>query len=201
MAFPYTDVNDASQHLLGTVVLYDGNPVVVMGIINDINGFEAQLVPCHPRGSDQFRVSLWDPKIKTRNFNLGYVNFGKSPGAVFLTRQPRRQYQQGLSDNNVVVSTGDRFSHIRTSKNFVDAMRGIYPSINDCIKRLQNGDCTSIAFNTEFALADNGESGIIRLMYREVEVGVVVNNTIFLGDQHKWLNKHIQKYVTELNHV
>jgi hypothetical protein len=199
MAFPYTDVNDASQHLLGTVVLYDGNPVVVMGIINDINGFEVQLVPCHPRGSDQFRVSLWDPKIKTRNFNLGYVNF-QNPGAVFLTRNPRRQYQQGLSDNNVVVSTGDRFNSVRNSKAFVNAMRGIYPSINDCIKRLQNGDCTSIAFNTEFALA-GGESGIIRLMYREVEVGVVVNNTIFLGNQHNWLNKHIQKYVTELSHV
>ena len=199
MAFPYTDVNDASQHLLGTVVLYDGNPVVVMGIINDINGFEAQLVPCHPRGKDQFRVSLWDPKIKTRNFNLGYVNFQSR--VVFLTRNPRRQYQQGLSDNNVVVSTGERFSNVRNSKHFVDAVRGIYPSINDCIKRLQNADCASIAFNTEFALAGNGESGIIRLMYREVEVGVVVNNTIFLGDQHKWLNKHIQKYVTELSHV
>jgi hypothetical protein len=199
MALPYTDVNDASQHLLGTVVLYDGNPVVVMGIRNDTDGFQADLVPCYPRGSDIFSVSLWDPKIKTRNFNLGYVNFQSR--TVFLTRNPRRQYQQGLSDNNVVVSTGDRFSHIRTNKNFVDAMQGKYPSISDCVKRIQDGNCVGIAFNTEFALSGNDESGIIRLMYREVEVGVVVDNTFFIGNQHKWLNKYVQKFQAELNNA
>lgn len=193
MAFPYTNVTDARQHLHQTYILFDGKPAFVADIteapsglmaVLDING---QSEPTH--------TSLWDTRIQTRGFKLGYVNL--SSGVTYLQRIPRRQYQQGLSNQNVLSSNGDNFlRYIARSKAFYQAMTGVYPTIAECIELLKSRD--SAAFHVDFCLS-RLNSGLTELMYQNTSIGVLINNKFVVGPSFsKWITKYLPKeYVDE----
>lgn len=191
MAFPYTNVTDARQHLHQTYVLFDGKPAFVADITEAPSGLMAML---EIYGAEVIHTSLWDTRIQTRGFKLGYVNL--SNGVTYLQRIPRRQYQQGLSNNNVLSSNGDGFSRIARSKAFYQAMTGVYPTIPECIKLLEAKD--SAAFHVDFCLS-RLNSGLIELMYQNTSIGVLINNKFVVGPTFsKWITKYLPKeYVDE----
>lgn len=192
MAFPYTTVQDARQHLHNTIILFDSKPAHVIDIhTNDTGGLEAVL---DLMAGESVNVSLWDTRIQTRNFPLGYVNL--APGAVYLTRIPRRQYQQGLSDNNVIASNGDNFRRIARSKGFRDAMAGKYPTVAECLELIKSKE--SAAFSVDFCLR-RMNSGLIEVQYQNTSIGVFLDNQFVLGPSfNKWLTKYLPKeYINE----
>lgn len=192
MAFPYTTVQDARQHLHNTIILFDSKPAHVIDIhSDDTGGLNAVL---DTMSGEPIIVSLWDTRIQTRNFQLGYVNL--APGAVYLTRIPRRQYQQGLSDNNVITSNGDNFRRIWRSKGFREAMAGKYPSVSECLEIIK--DKESAAFSVDFCL-HRMNSGLIGVQYQDTPIGVFINDQFVLGPSFsKWLTKYLPKeYVNE----
>lgn len=192
MAFPYTNLHDARQHLLNTCILFDGKPAWIANIIGDETPDRVDLQACLDLfdGNDA-TVSLWDTRIQTRNFTLGYVNYRNSGQCVYLQRNPRRQYQQGLSNNNVTVSNGDSFSRIARSKAFRDAMTNKYPSLSQCLTILANST-GSMAFSVDFCVRTL-DSGLVEVVYQEVPAGVVVNGQVHLGPKFQWLSKYLPK--------
>lgn len=192
MAFPYTNAQDARQHLHNTYILFDRAPAHVVDIhTNDTGGLEVVL---DLMIGNSITVSLWDTRIQTRNFPLGYVNL--APGAVYLTRIPRRQYQQGLSDNNVITSNGENFRRIARSKGFREAMAGKYPSVPECLEIIKSKE--SAAFSVDFCLR-RMNSGLVEVQYQNTPIGVFIDNQFVLGPTFKkWLTKYLPKeYVNE----
>ncbi len=170
----YETAEEANLRLSGTVFMRGdqvvectqayGNPILVT-------------LTSGPNFREPNDVRLDDPSLNYRDLKCGYVNL--AGGAVYLSRRPCRRYKQGLSRENVFVSsefhTGQRptFNVVARDPGFRDLQRGIFPSIEEACQRLTaEGDIhpKSVAIKREFALArDNFREDFI-LLYKDARV-------------------------------
>lgn len=115
---------------------------------------------------------------KFRPFPIGMANVRGS--VTYIERQPTRHTQQGLTPQMMVQTSiglekvgNRRHNPIDThSLEMYNAIKGIYPSLDECIKNLHNPDIanTAVAFDRHFALV-RGPVGILFLAYKHDVIG------------------------------
>jgi hypothetical protein len=189
----YDSVEEAGNRLNSTVITYDKSPVYVLECDGRKNAIKAWVLPMPSfRQKDKLSIRIDDPLCDYRSIPLGYTNCKK--GSVLLSRIPVRGagYKQGLHGGNINIQpvhpvdvlvdmeadgavgvegrAHDWNTLIRTS-GFCNMVKGIYPSIPQCIDRLQKEkDLVSLAFNRYFTLCKD-QVGILYLHYKGERVG------------------------------
>lgn len=109
----YDTVEEIKQKLIGSVVLFDGHPVLLKDAEkkkSSINLFFYRLPISRTKTVEAEIVDVSDPKWDFRNFGqkLGYISI-KNPvsdkfESLFITRVPVRHSRQGLDDKTTLIT-------------------------------------------------------------------------------------------------
>lgn len=140
---------------------------------------------------------------KFRPFPLGMCNHDAK--AIYIERQPVRQTFQGLNQNMLYsVPVGFPVAGLKSSSRVVglcdmpvyNTIKGIYPSIEDCVKNLLDPDVIneSAAFDRQFALL-KGPLDILFLVYKTEVIGYLVDNkpdTVKLGNSYHYTKEVVE---------
>ena len=187
-SFFWTDSQQASERLAGSVILYDNLPHYVA----EIRGGYADDVPraFMSRGVN-YNTSgkLIQRKLDSSKFArfrelppMGWVNLRPSKGgparAVFLSRISVRRMAHGLSDNNCRVFDpsynptrlgGYSFMSVFADPGYEDACAGKYPDMSDI--HLNLNDEESAAYSPLYAIVRDSE-GLTWLYRKDKKIGL-----------------------------
>lgn len=100
---------------------------------------------------------------------LGFVNFGGK--APYLARMPARHYRQGFRENILRSVVNGKNFYINYGKELLLAHKNMYPSINNCVEEVYNGEVEGRAFCKKFAIIKT--RGDLGLSYKDKLVGIV----------------------------
>lgn len=157
------DYNYANTRLVDSLVrLEDGSPFYVLTVQND--GYVIGIVNNNHK---ELRVPIKDLNLEP--VKLGYMNSKRKAG--YLMRIPERKWKQGLRERNIYSKDGVTVNIL--SPNLFNTIRGIYPSLKDCVDYLYNDEVLSSAFSRDFSVYTKGASKKIYLRYKYFTVGKV----------------------------
>lgn len=180
LSIQYETAHDAEMRLANTVVLYDGMPHYV-NRVEEVGGDDIFRVHCTPLPlkpeAKSIRKFISSKKFDMAPFPLGFVNL--PTGCVYVSRQPRRQQQQGLSSRNADLFTlgsfdpvGRDFNTMLRGQPFFDMTQGKYPSFREAVRKLANKETQACAFDRNFALVlDEALDCLVYLYYKDQKVG------------------------------
>lgn len=202
MCLPYTTVEDAQQHLLGSVIMFDGRPAYVQDVYASSTGGIHTRLRFLPRMNDEIQVSIFDPRVETKELGsrLGYLNVGGRYGAQYVRRIPARQYKQGLVRQNVQIGgdhrSGSTFNFTDTLRTgaFVDMMTRVYPTFNESLDMLKaNPELPSVAFNHDFAIVKQ-DLGYYLIAYKGEQIAWGDPKEFKLPGQYHYLKELLNKH-------
>jgi len=97
----YDSVEQTNLRLTSSIVIYDNRPAYVDDVGSTNNGSIFLRLRFLPKFDDSLRISINDPLLNMRDFNLGYVNLPRI--SLYITRAAGRQQKQGLAKGNLVI--------------------------------------------------------------------------------------------------
>lgn len=144
---------------------------------------------------------------KYRPFPLGMMN--KNGQVYYLSRQPSRHIEQGLTGNGLVVTpvgfqsgssgtpVGRNSLGFMQTPEFHDCVTGAHPSLVDCVTNLLDPEIQneSVAFHREFAIL-RGPVNTLFLAYKNEVVGLVRNKDnpeVVLSHKYSYLREIVEK--------
>ena len=198
----YDTREEASQKLEGSVVLFDGSPVMITGTGGSKNKVFLSWSPIPYRGQSQNESTLInDPRwnFKALGQRLGYVDV-ETQGTgiretVFLSRIPTRHSRQGLDSRTVaVISRPDatysyNWDMIVPQEGLVNTMRGIFVDSFTAFKEITKDPThlKSMAISRKLLLTWNRVSPPV-LFYRNDPIGYTEDGKVFkIADHKKYL--------------
>jgi hypothetical protein len=194
----YETAEEVKFRLEGTVVLYDGKPVVVtrVRIPEDEDRKEIARVFFKPLpyGKNPKRVInddgevvavgevrkyLSSKKFDLAPFKMGYFNHNGE--ATFASRIPNRQNKQGLSQATCAFinirgkqSQTMNFNTMLTSQGFVDMVEGKFPSFAEIGDMIGDKENASVAVSRSFAFLIDNDLEALLLMNKGVKCGIAL---------------------------
>lgn len=211
LSIPYENVGDAQMRLQGSVVLYDGEPVYIREVTQvgagdpkgDVFRVYAEPLPLTSRErnrEDEFRKFISSKKFDMAPFPMGFMNWNGD--AVYIHRRARRQQRQGFSEGTFGADfvsqnpngTGINFGTCVKSKEFVDCIKGKYPSVSDATKIIMNDKARSVAFSRTFALVRDLELvDLIYLYHKQEKVGFITGDALKLSKVGQCLKESLRE--------
>lgn len=147
------DYHYAGTRLGGSLIRKkDGSPVMV-DYVNEDTG---EVLVYNHKGKES-KVHLDDLDINP--VKLGYCNSENS--AAYFSRIPARRYRQGLRQENL----GCKKKHSRNffvplnSKSMANCIRGLYPTLDLCIEKIENMESNAVAWCRDFAVGPKEKMG------------------------------------------
>lgn len=196
---------DLHQKLHDTICRYKGVPVWVQ---TEGRGADLHLSPLTSRARTSQIIQSTDPEFDVASVPLGYVNFGKEEKRVYyLSRIPARRVKQGLCIRSVMVETisGRRKADVNAqtlicTKNFVEAVQGIYPDLNASLEELRknlkdNDQIGEIAITRDVAI-EITKVGIIMVYFKKENVGWVQPNKFLVHVKEHRLGWVVSRYLS-----
>lgn len=163
MSWYYETVDEATQKLSGTLILYKGIPHEVKAIKKPNNKFSLEIYNLIEKKLTV--VGAEDPDLNFYNIRLGYFFVPRIKAAVYCSRKPARQWKQGLGFNRMSFKGSgkvfdaqgplllDRFTDLYENKYFSDLFLNIYPTFAQAVKVLkEDRTIHSVPFNRVFAV-------------------------------------------------
>lgn len=210
LSIQYETLEDAERCLTGTVVMYDGEPVYISGVGPAAPGdpkpdiFRVYAVPLPSAniergGNEEIRKFISSRKFDLRTVKLGFVNLPDDV-LVYCSRNPARQFKQGLcaatlACNLIIDPHGVRQVKLNTllaRQEFVDTIKGKYPSFEEACSTVERGFRTGAAFSREFAVVQDDElEGLTYLYYKDYKVGFVTGGVVNLTNKTSCLKEHL----------
>jgi hypothetical protein len=209
LSIQYESVNDANMRLGNTIVLYDGKPVYIreVGALGEGEGANGDIyrvyiknLPISPtdRGAYE-RKFISSKKFDLAPFPMGFMNLNEH--AVYLSRAPKKQQKQGLSEGTLsAVTVGDplgqqriRFADLLNKKEFADCISGNYPNVREATRLIEAG-AQSVAFSRCFAMArDTALPELIYLYHKKDKVGFIMDGAFKLSAKGRCLRESLQE--------
>lgn len=210
LAIKYETLEDARMRLRNTVVLYEGQPVLIREIArsdkagDDIFRVLFDNLPTKKGGVD-FEEQAKRKYISSKHFDIapfkmGYVN---SPnGAFFCSRIPNRMQKQGLCGENFRgtdnYGNAINFATFLNTKEVLAMVRGDYPSFAGAVKALGKSD--SVAFSRDFCIVkDEILEELVHLYHKGKKVGVILSGRITLGKNFMCLKESLEELGLRMN--
>jgi hypothetical protein len=209
LSVPYENLGDAQMRLQGTIVLYDGEPVYITDVREvgpgdpkgDIFRVYASPLPYDPgiRRAEEMRKFISSKKFDLAPFPMGFMNF---QGNVFYcTRLARRQQRQGLSAGTLsALPVGNptvgahRFETLISVPEFLDCIKGRYPTVAEATRQIEEAGATGIAFSRSFCLVkDNDIPELIYLFHKKEKVGFIMEGRLMLSKKGKCLKESLNE--------
>lgn len=197
----WEDIQQASERLTGTYVMYGDDPAYVERVETRDDGPSARLL--FPNDTAVWKL------LADEAFNdfhklppLGYVNvvgYGR-PMAVLMARIPERSRSHGLKDNRIAVhdltDKGLVSSHtfsltsVLRDKGYKYRISNIYPTVSEIIEKLPDG--CSAAFDSKYAVVKDS-FGLLRLYRRNAAIGLLDTAGIRLNRLSVFYREEIQE--------
>ena len=198
----WTDAQQASERLLNSVILYDGNPVLVTGV-RGADHFDDGIprVSIKKIGAGTPDVSSERKRIDSPKFNkyralptLGFMNVSRTRKAIFLERRTVRGRQHGLTNSNVkgvslwaqekliensrneyltTPLSGFHFESYYFSEDLKKMFNNEYPPLSDILANIRTREF--IAYSRMFAVYKD-TLGICWLYRADERIGLFTNN-------------------------
>lgn len=197
LSIQYEAVHDAEMRLANTIVVYDGNPVVVDRIeaveTDDIFRVHFRQLPLGTKAGERKFIS--SRKFDLAPFKVGYVEV--SGALLYVSRAPRRNQQQGLSPGNTAfmrngMHTDPRewWNHLLSAPDFEKAFHNKRDNYEACLWSVRGGNPFAI-LSREFALKPDGNfSELVFLFHKEQKVGYITDdNRVRLAPKSKCLRE------------
>jgi hypothetical protein len=197
---PYDMVDQADMRLRNTVILVHDKPVEVLSCKKAGKSVMLQFTYL-PKRTVVDEIDVTDEAVNMRDLKLGYVNFDNE--ALYLTRIPARQQQQGLSGRNISIPnySADNpafkrghiaadFERLKASASFADALTNVYPTFQEAIVMLDQADeRVSVAFSRVFALKKDKELEFFELHYKAQRIAWGDPNNFNLPSSSRFLSE------------
>lgn len=197
----YETAEEVKFRLEGTIVLYDGAPVLISRVnvpdaedrkeIARVFFYElpyrdkalvdkyGDRIPNPAPVGKETRKYLSSKKFDLAPFKMGYFNHGGE--ATFAARTPVRQNRQGLSSNTCTLTNirGKRsetinFNMMVGSQGFVDMVAGKFPTFAEAGEMLGNKENSSVAVSRSFAFLIDHDLEALLLMHKGIKCGIAV---------------------------
>lgn len=188
---------DVGMRLANCVVMYDGKPVMLGDVMHNAEEQSVIINARYLSNGRNFIISLPDEKLDLTPVPVGYVNYGKD--AVYVSRVPVRRYKQGLCHHNMRTRYANpmvpnvRTASILSSRGMSECITDDYYTLNDCIKLLEEGERSSVAFHRRWALYEDEAIGVRHLMYRGRQVGIYGEHGPELGRKFRYLAEELER--------
>lgn len=142
---------DATQALRNSVIAYKGKAFRVTGCYQEGSRTRLTGYFC---SSPKREVLIYsdDEEVSHVPPRLGYVNLDGD--AVFISREPTRQWKRGHCEHNVHRHLSDQLYH--------KLVEGKYPSFLVAKKAVKEGLVNRVAFHRNFCYSEEG------IMYRDI---------------------------------
>jgi hypothetical protein len=202
----WTDLRQAEERLIGTVVSYAGEPCKILEVTDHADGCpRGLLLMLGKKETLTYRKRLDSPKFnRFRTLpELGWINIegvSERCRAYFASRIPSSSRSHGLTSTNVRV-TGvnddsmsyntppNTFDTLQDTQGFYNTCLNLYPSLSKILLSIKSKSC--IAFSRRFAVVrtDNG----IRFLLRDTStVGYFSSvNSLTLFDDNEYLREEL----------
>lgn len=210
LAIKYETLEDARMRLRQTVVLYEGQPVLIREIAraekagDEIFRVLFDALPTKKGGID-FEEQAKRKYISSKHFDIapfkmGYVNAPN--GAFYCTRLPNRMQKQGLCGENFQgkdnYGNPVNFATFLNTKEVVAMVNGQYPTFAGAVKALSK--CPSVAFSRDFCIMkDEIMEELLFLYHKGKKVGVILNEKITLGKGFLCLKESLEELGLRMN--
>lgn len=183
----YETVDEVTTRLKDSIVMYDGKPVYITRISHADPDDEDKISRVFfrelPYGNNvqakEQRKFLSSKKFELATPRLGYFNHEGQ--AVFVSRIPVRQYQQGLTKKTASVCdvVGNihqqiGFTTMVGSQGFVDMIAGKYPSFQDVGDMIDDKENSSVALSASFAFRLDHDLDALILMNKGTRCGLAL---------------------------
>lgn len=142
----------------------------------------------------------WAPleALDTTPIELGFIN---SDEIMYAVRLPRRQYRQGLRGDSLRDVFNHRHNNVNfNTRGFIDTVMGIYPTLVDCIERIECGEAPVVAFDRHYAVGGRLLGGMYQLYHKVEKVGGIKLSDhgvprFDLDDKYFYLQEELQEVV------
>lgn len=168
----YDEQDNISMRLLNSVVRVGKTPVYVI----DAGAQEIRYKSL--TSGRENTINLKSPRLDLSPIPLGYVNYRGE--IYYLSRMPVRKYKQGLSSESLNMNgRNGRAKDVLRSKALAKCVLGQYPSQQEAIQRIKDGEIMGLAFSRQFAICENGgfggggENAELSLRFRGKAVGKI----------------------------
>lgn len=184
-----SDVAYGANRLVDSIALVDGIPRYIYNLT-------PSFVHWSPLGSGTVKKTSIK-KLNNSNIPLGFVN--THTRAKYVVRIPKKQYKQGLRQNNLtVLPYNDNFNPL--TKGFVNCVLGIYPSVEDCMELVTCGEMESCAFSRKYSLSLGPTPDKYELTYKIYSVGTIsiTNHNIVkydLFEKYSYLKEDLEEVI------
>lgn len=196
----YDNIEDVKSKLAGTIIYYNGIPVLVRAVYQDeMDETEFHLnISASLTSRNKLTVKLSDPGLNLTKFNIGYCNF--SIGAVWWYRQPLRQYRQGLKGEQMKYRVSEKTPDVgygfESSKDIEAMLLGQYPKIPDIEKMLKDKVRPAVAFHKDLALSWDTIHKDMVIEHKGRLIGCMSSNMkglIQLSDEYEHLTENLKE--------
>lgn len=168
---PY-DPATANFRLSGTIIRFDGEPVLIDHVDTD------ELSVCFQKAFSSVlcKESISSPLFDVSAFTPGYVNFQHT--ACFVSRMHARQYRQGMSVSNL----SSPYFWSRASSSFgvlyplALSMKGIFPSLKTVLDKQKKGVWKVRGVSQKIAISQDK-----KVLYCGNEIGRILRGDIQLA--------------------
>lgn len=190
----YDNIDDVKSKLVGTIVYYDGVPVVVKAADFHPEGGFGVITSTHLVGRTTVMRKIDDPLLNYMKFNLGYSN--NNHGAVWWYRVPQRQYRQGLKAEQMRYTCSERSLNpgynFQATESINRMLLNKYPDIDTIEKKFRDNEVNTVmAFHKNFAMSYDRIHDDMVVEYKGQLIGCIAKE--FGRDQptFKLMNEYI----------
>lgn len=180
----YETTEEVRFRLENTVVMYDKKPVYITRV-NMPEGDEKEIarvyfkeLPVKP-GAPEVRKFLSSRNFDLAPFKMGYFNHKKK--AYFVSRNPVRQNQQGLSQGTAHFkdvygkqAQDMNYATMVSSEGFIDMVNNKYPDFKQAVNMLEDKDNSSVALSTSFAFNIDHDLEALVLLHKGIRCGLAM---------------------------
>lgn len=197
----YDTAEEAKQKVENSIVLFNGNPVFIVGVGGKKGSVFLKFKTLPLGGAeDPQSVDISDPRwdFKSCGMKLGYTLVHNPNNgyweSVYVSRTPIRTSRQGLDDKTVCISYVDPSPtfHYNVANlagkesKFKDTIRNVYPSSKEVFDRVttQGSMYRSVPINRKLVLMYDRVSPPY-LLYRNEKIGYTEDGLRFKLAKHK----------------
>ena len=171
----------ADTRLKDSIVMHDGDPVVVYGVTS---GGSATVALLSDESRNTFSVPL--RSLDVTPVKLGYVNY-KGRTCYAMRMPKRRDWKQGLRGANITSMGGEVHIHAVPDKEWAKTIVGDYPTYEACLKAVAR-TAKSLAWSREWCVSKD-----LSLWHKGVLVGKVVDGQPLLSGRYQYLSECLRE--------
>lgn len=199
MIFEPYDLSHARNYLEASIIRLAGAPIYIMNVSSRGRKYILHYTATDDLYVDRYirQVALDDEDIDLSPITLGYVNSELS--TVYLARSPKRAWKVGLVQGSLkcwwMKYDEGLGTEIAWKKQFVDAVKNIYPSIDEAAKKvLELRSGYGHAFHKRFSIV-HAPHKIANVHYKWFPdaVGTFEGTNVVLKDNWSFLKETLEE--------